>query len=125
MSEMRLGIVESKFADIIWENEPITTAKLVEICLKELNWKRTTTYTVLKRLCERGIFQTVNSTVTSVISKEDFFSVQSERFVNETFGGSLPAFLAAFTKNKKLGEDEIREIKRMIAEYADNESDGK
>ncbi len=125
MSEMRLGIVESKFADIIWENEPITTAKLVEICLKELNWKRTTTYTVLKRLCERGIFQTVNSTVTSVISKEDFFSVQSERFVNETFGGSLPAFLAAFTKNKKLDENEIREIKRMIAEYADNESDGK
>ena len=125
MSEMRLGIVESKFADIIWGNEPITTAKLVEICLKELNWKRTTTYTVLKRLCDRGIFQTVNSTVTSVISKEDFFSVQSERFVNETFGGSLPAFLAAFTKNKKLGEDEIREIKRMIAEYADNESEGK
>ena len=125
MSEMRLGIVESKFADIIWGNEPITTAKLVEICLKELNWKRTTTYTVLKRLCDRGIFQTVNSTVTSLISKDDFFSVQSERFVNETFGGSLPAFLAAFTKNKKLGEDEIREIKRMIAEYADNESDGK
>ena len=125
MFDMRLGIVESKFADIIWENEPITTAKLVEICLKELNWKRTTTYTVLKRLCDRGIFQTVNSTVTSLISKDDFFSVQSERFVNETFGGSLPAFLAASTKNKKLGEDEIREIKRMIAEYADNESDGK
>ena len=117
MSEMRLGLVESKFADIIWENEPITTAKLVEICLKELNWKRTTTYTVLKRLCERGIFQTVNSTVTSVISKDDFFSVQSERFVNETFGGSLPAFMAAFTKNKKLSSEEIAEIRKMIDDH--------
>lgn len=117
MSEIRMGLVESKFADIIWENEPVTTSRLVEMCRDELNWKRTTTYTVLKRLCERGIFRMENSVVTSLITKEEFFSAQSEQFVNETFGGSLPAFLAAFTKNKQLSSEEVAEIRKMIEDH--------
>ncbi len=114
---MTLGTVEARFADIIWQNEPITTAKLVKECEKELHWKRTTTYTVLKRLGERGIFKNDNGTVTSLISREDFYSIQSEKFVEETFHGSLPAFLAAFTSRKALSKNEIEEIKNLINSY--------
>lgn len=114
MSEIRLGMVESKFADIVWLNAPLTTKELVLICEKELNWKRTTTYTVLKKLCEKGLFKTENSIVSCLVSKEDFYSIQSENFVENTFEGSLPAFIAAFTKRKKLSEKEIKEIKAMI-----------
>lgn len=111
---MKLGVIESRFADLIWQNEPLSTSKLVELCEKELNWKRTTTYTVLKRLSERGIFQNNNHIVTSLLSKQEFYSLQSEQFVKETFGGSLPAFLAAFTTRKKLSSDEIAEIQKLI-----------
>ena len=117
MAEMKLGAVESRFADIIWQNEPLTTAELISICEKELSWKRTTTYTVLKRLSERGIFQNIDGTVTSLISRDDFYSVQSERFVDETFGGSLPAFLAAFTARKDLTPSELSEIRKLINSY--------
>lgn len=117
MSDMKLGVIESRFADIIWQSEPLTTAELVKRCEKELNWKRTTTYTVLKRLSERGIFQNTEGTVTSLISREDFYSMQSEQFVEDTFEGSLPAFLAAFTKRKKLNPQEIAEIRQMIDSY--------
>ena len=114
MNEITLGVVEAKFADIVWSNVPLTTKELVMICEKELNWKRTTTYTVLKKLCEKGLFKTENSIVSCVVSKEDFYSMQSECFVEKTFEGSLPAFIAAFTKRKKLSEKEIEEIKAMI-----------
>ncbi len=114
MADMKLGLIESHFADIIWENEPLTTKELVALCEKRLNWKRTTTYTVLKKLCERGIFKTENSVVTSTISKDEFYAIQSEQFIDETFKGSLPAFIAAFTKRKNLTEKEILEIKQMI-----------
>lgn len=114
MAEMKLGAVESRFADIIWRSEPLTTAELISMCARELSWKRTTTYTVLKRLSERGIFQNIDGTVTSSISREEFYSAQSERFVKETFGGSLPAFLAAFTAHKDLTADELSEIRRII-----------
>ena len=119
MSEMKLGAIESRFADIVWENEPLSTAELVKICAKEFNWKRTTTYTVLKRLSERGIFQNIDSTVTSIISKKDFYSLQSEKFVDETFGGSLPAFIAAFTARKDLSKEELEEIRKMIDSYGE------
>ena len=119
MSEMKLAAIESRFADIIWENEPLSTAELVKLCEKDLNWKRTTTYTVLKRLSERGIFQNIDSTVSSVISKEEFYSMQSEQFVEETFGGSLPAFIAAFTARKDLKKEELDEIRRMIDSYGE------
>lgn len=114
MEEMRLGIVESRFADIIWHNEPIASGELVKLCESELGWKKSTTYTVLKKLCDRGIFRNENSIVTSHLSKEEFNSVQSERFVEDTFKGSLPAFIAAFTKRKRLSESEIDEIRAMI-----------
>lgn len=117
MADMRLGVIESRFADIIWQKEPIATGELVKVCEKELNWKRTTTYTVLKRLSERGIFQNQDGTVVSLISKNDFYSIQSEQFVEETFDGSLPAFLAAFTARKSLSKEEIKRIREMIDSY--------
>ena len=120
MEEMRLGMVEARFADIVWQNAPLSTKELVLICQKELNWKRTTTYTVLKKLCERGIFKTEDSVVSVLITKEDFYAMQSERFVEDTFGGSLPAFIAAFASRKKITESELEEIKRMINTYGED-----
>jgi len=111
---MRLGAIESRFADLIWENEPLSSRDLVQLCEKELGWKPTTTYTVLKKLCKRGLFQNQSSVVTSLISREEFYAVQSEAFVEEAFSGSLPAFLAAFTSRKKLTEAEAAELKQMI-----------
>lgn len=119
MKDMKMGVVESRFADIIWQNEPLSTSELIRLSEEELNWKRTTTYTVLKRLSERGIFQNENGTVTSLISREEFYSMQSEKFVEETFQGSLPAFLAAFTKRKELTTDEVAEIRRLIDSYGE------
>lgn len=117
MEELRLGVVESRFADIIWKNEPMTSGELVKLCAQELGWKKSTTYTVLKKLCQRGIFQNENGIVTSCIARDDFYARQSEQFVEETFDGSLPAFIAAFTSRKKLTAGEAEEIRRMIDEY--------
>ena len=114
MSELRMGTIESRFADMIWENEPVPSPELVKLAERELNWKKSTTYTVLKRLCERGIFQNQSGIVTSLMSRKDFYAVQSEKFVEETFSGSLPAFLAAFTTRKKLSEEEIAELQALI-----------
>lgn len=119
MNEMKLGVIESRFADIIWANEPLSTADLIAICQKELKWKRTTTYTVLKRLSERGLFKNEGGIVTSLLSRDEFYSLQSERFVEETFNGSLPAFLTAFTARKNLTPDEIAEIRRLIDAYGE------
>lgn len=119
MEEMKLGLVESKFADIIWSHEPLSSRELVELARQELDWKKSTTYTVLKKLCDRGIFQNQDGAVTSLISRQDFYAVQSEKFVEETFDGSLPAFLAAFTKRKPLSQQEIDEIRRMIDAYGE------
>ena len=117
MAELQLGAVESRFADIIWGNEPLTSSELALKSEKLLGWKKTTSFTVLKRLCDKGIFQNVKGTVTSIISKKDFYSMQSEKFVDETFDGSLPAFLAAFTARKKLTEKEVEELRKMVEEY--------
>ena len=119
MEEIRLGLVESRFADIIWEQEPLTSRELVKLCLEKLEWKKSTTYTVLKKLCDRGIFQNQDGTVTSLISRQDFYAMQSEKFVEDTFAGSLPAFLAAFTKRKALSADEIAQIRTMIDSYGE------
>lgn len=119
MDELKLGLVEAKFADIVWSNEPLSTKELVLICEKELNWKRTTTYTVLKKLCDRGIFNTENSIVTAKISKGGFYAIQSERFVDDNFKGSLPAFIAAFSTRKKLSQKEIDEIRKMIDTFSE------
>ncbi len=117
MKDMKLGAIESRFAAIIWHNEPLTTAELIRLCSKELGWKRTTAYTVLKRLSDRGLFQNRNGTVSSLISEQDFYARQSEQFVEDTFGGSLPAFFAAFTARKKLSSKEISEIRELIDSY--------
>ena len=114
MEDMKLGMVEARFADIVWQNAPLTTRELVALCEKELRWKRTTTYTVLKKLCDRGIFKTEDSVVTVLIEKNGFYAIQSEKFVEETFSGSLPAFLAAFTTRKNLSAAEIAQIRAMI-----------
>ncbi len=114
MDELKLGVVESRFADLIWKNEPLHSRELVQLCQQELNWKKPTTYTVLRKLCERGIFQNVEGMVSSVISRSDFYAMQSEKFVEDTFSGSLPAFLAAFTARKSLTSEEIAEIRALI-----------
>ena len=121
MNEMHLGAVEAKFADIIWLNEPISTTALVKLSAEQLTWKKTTTYTVLKRLCDKGIFQNDKGTVTSLISKSEFYALQSEKFVNETFNGSLPAFLTAFTSRKSLTPGEVAELRKMVDEYKEGE----
>ena len=117
MDELKLGMVEGRFADIVWENQPISTKDLVKLCDKELNWKRTTTYTVLKKLCERGIFKTENSVVTALISRDEFYAIRSEKFIDETFKGSLPAFIAAFSSRKKLSAEELSELQRLIDSF--------
>lgn len=117
MIEYQLGVIETKFAEIIWENEPISSAVLSKICLEKLGWKKSTTYTVLKRLCDKGIFTNCEGAVTSLIKKEEFYALQSERFVETTFGGSLPKFLAAFTARKTLTKEEVEELKQMIENY--------
>lgn len=119
MEELRLGTVEAQFADIIWGSEPVPSGELVKICEKQLGWKKSTTYTMLKRLCERGIFQNEKGVVSSLMTKAEFEAAQSEKFVEETFEGSLPAFLAAFTSRKKLSKKEIDEIRQMIDSFGE------
>lgn len=114
MDDIRLGAIEARFADLIWQYEPIGSGELVKLCQQELGWKKPTTYTVLRRLCERGLFRNENSVVISRLSREEFYAHQSEKFVEETFDGSLPAFLAAFGSRKKLSAVEIDELQRMI-----------
>lgn len=119
MEDIRLGVVEEEFANIIWDNEPLSSGDLVKLCQTQLEWKKSTTYTVLKKLCERGIFQNESSIVSSLISKQEYYSIKSESFVETTFEGSLPAFIAAFTKRKKLSRDEIIQIKSIIDKYGE------
>lgn len=114
MNDWKMGAVESRFADLIWDGEPMSSTELVRRAAEELSWKKSTTYTVLKRLCERGIFQNQEGTVTSLVSREEYYAVQSEKFVEETFSGSLPAFLAAFTTRKALSDAEIAELQALI-----------
>lgn len=119
MEDRKLGIVESRFADIIWAHEPLPSGELVKLCEAELNWKKPTTYTVLRKLCERGMFRNQDGIVSAVISRQEFYAMQSEKFVEETFEGSLPAFLAAFTTRKALSREEIDQIRRMIDAYGE------
>ena len=109
-----MGALESRFADLIWSHEPMASKDLIKMAEKELNWNSSTSYTVLKRLCDRGIFQLQDKTITSLISREEFYGMKSEQFVEETFDGSLPAFIAAFGTRKKLSEEEVEELKKLI-----------
>lgn len=117
MSDYKLAQSEERFADLVWQNEPIGSGELVKLCEKALSWKKSTTYTVLKNLCEKGILQNQDTVVTSLIKKEDFYGQQSRRFVEDTFGGSLPGFLTAFIGGKKLSGRQAEELKRLIDEH--------
>ena len=114
MSQIELGEVQEIFANLVWENEPLSSGELVKLCQARLNWKKPTTYTVLRKLCEKGLFQNVGGEVTSLVSREEFYSAKSEQFVQETFNGSLPAFIAAFISRKNLTAEEAEEIQSMI-----------
>lgn len=116
MKEVQLGVIEARYADMIWEHEPVTSSELVKMTAVAFGWKRTTAHNVLRRLIEKGLFRNDNGTVTSVISREEFYSLQSRKYVEDTFEGSLPAFIAAFTKNASLTAQEAAEIHRMINE---------
>ena len=114
--ELQLGLVESRFADIIWENAPVSSSELVKKAKEELGWARTTTHTVIRRLCDKRIFVNESGTVTAKLSREEFYTNQSRQYVEDAFDGSLPKFLAAFTKGKRLTKEEADEIRKMIDE---------
>lgn len=114
MQEIQLGVIEARYADMIWEREPVTSSELVKLTAVEFNWKRTTAHNVLRRLCDKGLFRNDNGMVTAVISREEFYSLQSRKYVEDSFEGSLPAFIAAFTKGKSLTEEEAEEIYQLI-----------
>lgn len=118
MNNYKLADIEAKFADIIWNNEPISSPELVKICEQELSWKKSTTYTVLKKLIEKGIFQNEQAIVTSKISREQFYGLQSQKYVEETFG-SLPKFLTAFFQGKKLSAKEASELREYIDKFTE------
>ena len=117
MSDMELGAVQAEFAELLWEREPIGSGELVKLCNEKFDWKKSTTYTVLKKLCEKGLFKNEDGIVTSVLSREEYYSRRSGQFVKETFHGSLPAFIAAFASGNKLTEREVDEIQDMIDQF--------
>lgn len=114
--EYRLGEIEMKFAQLIWDNEPLSSGELAKLSEAALHWKKSTTYTILRRVCDRGLFQNENGVVTSRVTLEAFLAKQSEQFVEDTFQGSLPRFLAAFTAGRKLSDREVEELKKIIEE---------
>ena len=114
MKDFELGAIQERFADIVWAHEPIASGELAKICEKELNWKRPTTYTVLRKLCEKGLLQNSNGTVTSLVSRKEFYSAKSEQIIEDSYKGSLPAFIAAFISKKHISAGEADEIQKMI-----------
>lgn len=112
--DWRLGRMETRFAEIIWDNEPVSSGELVRLCQQQLGWKKSTTYTMLRRLCQRGVAQNRDGVVTTLLSRQEVAGMQSEEFLRETFQGSLPRFLAAFTSRVSLSEEEIDELERII-----------
>ena len=119
--DIELGEIQELFAEIIWENEPIASGELVKLADAGFGWKKSTTYTVLRKLCEKGLFQNNDGIVTSIISKEEFEGAKSYKFVDDNFKGSLPSVIAAFASKKKLSKKEIDEIQKMIDEFRGEE----
>lgn len=116
MAEYALGAVERRFAELIWDRQPLSSSQLVKLCGEELSWKKSTTYTILRRLCQRGIFQNEGGVVSARMSREEFYARQSEEFLAQSFDGSLPRFLAAFAGRRSLSEEEIDQLQRFIDE---------
>ncbi len=108
---------EYRFCLILWQNEPVNSTKLVALCKEQLGWSKATTYTVIRRLAERGVLKNENATVTSLVSKDDVQEAEIEQFVDKTFEGSIPAFIAAFSRSKKLTEEEITQLQELIDNY--------
>lgn len=115
---------EYRFCQILWEHEPVKSRELVRLCQEQLGWKATTTYTVIKRLSQRGVLKNEDSIVTSLVSKEDVQAAELEELVDKTFDGSLPAFVAAFTRHQKITEKEIDEVQAMIDRYRKEHTHG-
>ena len=114
---INLTVAEEKLAVLIWREAPLTSPELVEIADKEMDWKKSTTYTVLKKLCDKGVFKNENATVSVVLSQDELISFQSRYFVEDTFGGSLPKFITSFFGGKKLSEEQAAELRRLIEEH--------
>ena len=112
--DIQLGVIDARYADMIWEHEPVTSSELLKMTAVEFNWKRTTAHNVLRRLIDKGLFQNENGLVTAVISREDFYARQSRQYVEHTFAGNLTAFIAAFTQDAKLTPKEAEAIRTMI-----------
>jgi BlaI family transcriptional regulator, penicillinase repressor len=117
MEQLRLCDSEYRFADIVWENEPMGSGELVRLCEERLGWKKSTTYTVLKKLCERGILKNDNTIVTAVVKQEQVQRYESEQIVNRNFGGSLPQFITAFMGDKKLSKSQVDKLKKLIDSF--------
>lgn len=123
MQDYELGAVQREFAELIWAREPIGSGELVKLCSEKFEWKKSTTYTVLRKLCEKGIMKNEDGVVSSVVSREAFYVAKSGQFVDETFKGSLPAFIAAFASGKKLSRKEVDEIQQMIDDFREEVDD--
>ena len=121
MKDFELGAVQERFADIVWAHEPIASGELAKICENELSWKRPTTYTVLRKLCEKGVLQNRDGVVVSLVSREEFYSAKSEQIVEDSYRGSLPAFVASFVSRKKISAEEVDEIRKMIDSFRKGE----
>ena len=121
-TEIRLGAAENAFAQLVWDHEPISSGELIKLCKKELDWARSTTYTVLRRLCDKGLFKTEDGIISAVLTREGFIAAQTEAFMSDTFESSLPAFIAAFTAGKKLNVQEAEEIRRLIDACVEDDS---
>ena len=123
MQDYELGAVQREFAELIWAREPIGSGELVKLCSEKFEWKKSTTYTVLRKLCEKGIMKNEDGVVSSAVSREAFYAAKSGQFVDETFKGSLPAFIAAFASGKKLSRKEVDEIQQMIDDFREKVDD--
>jgi predicted transcriptional regulator len=123
MENFKLYDAEFKFISIIWDAEPVKSQELVTLCAEKLGWKKSTTYTMLRRLVDRGIFRSDNATVSVVKTRDEFLSGQSLRYIDETFGGSLPKFITSFVSGRKISDRQAEEIKRLIDEYREGGND--
>lgn len=123
MQDYELGAVQREFAELIWAREPIGSGELVKLCSEKFEWKKSTTYTVLRKLCEKGIMKNEDGVVSAVVSREAFYAAKSGQFVDETFEGLLPAFIAAFASGKKLSRKEVDEIQQMIDDFREEVDD--
>ena len=117
MKDIELGNVQERFADLIWDNEPIESGTLVKLCTQKWGWKKSTTYTVLRKLCDKGLFENTGGTVHALVAKETFYAKRSKQIVEDSFDGSLPAFFAAFMSGRGLSSKEVDQIQDMINRY--------